>query len=361
MPKKTPTRKSVRVFYSWQSDLPDPVNAQLIRSALSTAATNLSEDEDLQAKVYVDEATRGLAGSPNIAHAILAKIEQADMFVCDITKVAEFKSEEGEIRKCCNPNVAIELGYAIHELGWDRVILVFNTAYGRLPIDLPFDVQGHRTSRYRCKAEFMAGKLSAESNTNIANAKGLLRGQLSEALRTVIVKSSKRPAELKEHSPEAIKRAQDVQQLNDVFYWIHLRVIDQFFDRVAYGRLTDASVEFYRHLAGVVDSTEFHFHNPELEALTLGFVRAWSGCFKYVDCMEYNPHRNDHYFRMPMDIPESPEQGKQYRYMMAQRRPTREALDALLRYVRNHYLEINPNECGREAWKNYKKHEKLPF
>ena len=52
------------------------------------------------------------------------------MFVCDLTKVAEVRNEAGETRTHCNSNVAIELGYAVRVLGWNRIIIVFNEAYG---------------------------------------------------------------------------------------------------------------------------------------------------------------------------------------------------------------------------------------
>ena len=127
--------KPFRVFYSWQSDLPKEGNERLIRAALDAALAELNGDHDLHLNAARDEATRDLPGSPNIAEAIFAKIRQAEVFVCDLSKVAEVTNEAGERRNYCNPNVAIELGYAIRVLGWERIVLVFNTAYGKLPGD----------------------------------------------------------------------------------------------------------------------------------------------------------------------------------------------------------------------------------
>lgn len=360
MAKKSQKSKNLRVFYSWQSDLPESVNAQLIRSALSAAATMMSEDEDLKSKVYVDEATRDTAGSPNIARAIFEKIEQADVFVCDVTKITEFLSG-GETRKCCNPNVAIELGYAIHELGWERIILVFNLAYGKLPADLPFDVQAHRAAKYRCELKLTASKVSPETKVKIANEKGVLRELFATALRTIIEKNPLRPAEVKKNSPAGVKRAQDVLQLKELFHWIHLRVIDRFFDTAELGRLTDAGYEFWRGLRVVTKSTEFHFHDATLERLAINFVTSWGRCFEFIDYMEYNPQRNDYHFHMPMDMHASLKRERQHTLMMSRRLPASRALDELLRYVRSSYLEIDPRKTGKEALIRYREQADIPF
>jgi hypothetical protein len=46
-----------------------------------------------------------------------------------------------------NPNVLIELGYALPAVGDERVILVFNTAYGEFK-QLPFDLKMRRALPY---------------------------------------------------------------------------------------------------------------------------------------------------------------------------------------------------------------------
>ncbi|RTM15386.1 MAG: hypothetical protein EKK33_02145 [Bradyrhizobiaceae bacterium] len=46
-----------------------------------------------------------------------------------------------------NPNVLIELGYALRTLGYERIILVFNRAFGKIE-DLPFDLRARRVLAY---------------------------------------------------------------------------------------------------------------------------------------------------------------------------------------------------------------------
>jgi hypothetical protein len=73
-----------------------------------------------------------------------------------------------------NPNVLIELGYAIAELGWENTILVMNGAYGG-PDQLPFDLRGRRTVVYQ----------KADSD-NRSEARALLQGRLETALRSAL-------------------------------------------------------------------------------------------------------------------------------------------------------------------------------
>ena len=85
----------------------------------------------------------GSPGAPDIASTIFKKIDKADVFVCDVSIVS--KIEGG--RPSPNPNVLIELGYALKALGQHRVTPVFNNAYGKIA-DLPFDLRGKRVIAY---------------------------------------------------------------------------------------------------------------------------------------------------------------------------------------------------------------------
>src|SRR5215468_822910 len=116
------------VFYSWQSDLPNPTNRGFIQKALEDAAATIAADDTIAIEPVVDRDTQGVAGSPDIASTIFAKITAADIFVADISIVV--KPAEG--RPSPNPNVLIELGYAFKTLGFERVILVFNLAFGKV-------------------------------------------------------------------------------------------------------------------------------------------------------------------------------------------------------------------------------------
>lgn len=131
------------VFYSWQSDLPNPTNRGFIQQALEKAVTTIADDHTVEVEPVVDRDTEGVAGSPDIASTIFAKITASDVFVADVSIISNPK----EGRPTPNPNVLIELGYALRGLGHERIILVFNRSFGKIE-DLPFDLRMRRLVVY---------------------------------------------------------------------------------------------------------------------------------------------------------------------------------------------------------------------
>ncbi|MEO8154467.1 MAG: hypothetical protein ABI605_15460 [Rhizobacter sp.] len=154
------------VFYSWQSDLPSAGNRNLIEDALKRAIRAIARDADSAIEPVLDRDTANLAGTPDIAQSILTKISTADVFVADVSIVSA-----GAARPSPNPNVLVELGYAVAELGWDNIVLVQNTASGG-PELLPFDLRGRRVVTY-----------ALTEGSERAEARGLLQGRLENALR----------------------------------------------------------------------------------------------------------------------------------------------------------------------------------
>lgn len=122
------------IFYSWQSDMPKTRNA--IKSAIADAAQQYSN-------VSVVEATSNRTGSPDIVDSLLEHIDEADLFIADLTPIYTFEKKDGTVKKSPNPNVLIELGYASKTLGWDRIICVVDGD----PSELPFDISLHRVTR----------------------------------------------------------------------------------------------------------------------------------------------------------------------------------------------------------------------
>jgi hypothetical protein len=62
------------VFYSWQSDIPRERGQGLLRHAIREAAIEVETLLGDRVRVEVDEATRGLPGSPDILTSLLKKI-----------------------------------------------------------------------------------------------------------------------------------------------------------------------------------------------------------------------------------------------------------------------------------------------
>jgi len=91
----------------------------------------------------IESDTAGVSGTPDIAQTIFDKISSAEIAVFDVTPVTSIT--KGSTRKLIpNPNVLIELGYAAHSIGWNRIVCVMNTGYGSKPEELPFDLRARR-------------------------------------------------------------------------------------------------------------------------------------------------------------------------------------------------------------------------
>ena len=54
------------------------------------------------------------------------KIERAAVFVCDVSLI----NRGAGVRPTPNPNVLVELGYALAKVGWSRIVMVLNEASG---------------------------------------------------------------------------------------------------------------------------------------------------------------------------------------------------------------------------------------
>jgi hypothetical protein len=165
-------RTEAVVFYSWQSDLPNSTNRGLIENALRSAAETLSAESALKVEPVIDRDTQGVPGSPDIGQAIFDKINNAAAFVCDVSFVNRAVPDQ---RRIPNPNVLVELGYALRALSWERVVMVLNVETGE-PEDLPFDLKLKRVLTYR----------SAAADRERAPVRKELAGKLTEALRTIL-------------------------------------------------------------------------------------------------------------------------------------------------------------------------------
>lgn len=178
----------MKIFWSWQSDTPGKTGRHIIRQALADAIAVLKEPDDVEEPtereikdaLQLDQDRQGVSGSPDLARLILEKIDASTVVVADVTPVSTIPArtaEDEEIpeKRNMNPNVAIELGYALRVLSDRNVLMVLNTHYGNRSY-LPFDL-AHK-----------AGPIlfdlapDADKGTRTAAA-GALTGQFIVALR----------------------------------------------------------------------------------------------------------------------------------------------------------------------------------
>ncbi len=134
--------KDFNIFYSWQSDLDPKTNRNFIERCLKSIIKNYTQKSS-KANLLIDQATRNESGSADIPKSIFSKIEKSDIFVADITII----NKSSKFRPMPNPNVLIELGYAASHIGWDKIICINNSNYGRIE-ELPFDIRHRKIINY---------------------------------------------------------------------------------------------------------------------------------------------------------------------------------------------------------------------
>ena len=124
------------IFYSWQSDTPRKVGRDFIKLALEAAVARINAARGGVCTMRIDSDTQGEPGTPPITDTILRKIRECDVFVGEVSFVAQTPAGKASP----NPNVMGEYGFALSEKGTRRILLVMNIAYG-LPENLPFDLR----------------------------------------------------------------------------------------------------------------------------------------------------------------------------------------------------------------------------
>lgn len=189
------------VFWSWQSDLDSRVTREVIRYALDEAIKILAADLEEANRPSLTSDTQGVAGTPDIVATILRKIDEAAVFVGDVTPIAV--SATG--KACANPNVLLEMGYANKALTVHRVIQVWNTAFDGATLDkLPFDMRNRRGP--------MAFHLPTDVDTNkLRSVRSKLALKLADALKLAFDQLPPPP-------PETVRWQQNVEGDPDLWF-----------------------------------------------------------------------------------------------------------------------------------------------
>jgi hypothetical protein len=167
----------VKIFYSWQSDLPSKTNRRFIQDCIENAIRQLEDDP--QFTFELDRDTLREYGTPAISEVILKKIDNCNIFLADISIINQaqkdqIKTQTGQdIRLTPNPNVFFELGYAVAKIGWNNIICILNSAYGETE-DIPFDIRHRRIMSYNYGAGVNLLKINdmqfVSSNSNYTHA-----------------------------------------------------------------------------------------------------------------------------------------------------------------------------------------------
>lgn len=327
------------IFYSWQSDLPKETNQVAIRLALRQASNDLeSENSDLH--IEVDEATRNTSGSPNIPLTIFDKITRSDIFICDLTTINS--AAPLEFKKVPNPNVLIELGFAISNLGWERILMLFNTNFGTFPNDLPFDIDRHRASEFSIKDKI--------DN----NGKKQLAQLLKSSIKSIIETKPLKPSEKRSETPEQRKRSIDISNLKWLLSAIHIPTYDIFIEEMPLMIIGDI-LHYKDFLVAIMESSTFYIYDPQLFKLLSDFKTTMETSLSFHQHYSPDGSQKNYRFYMPMDTFPNDKAEKDFKILTDTHFKLKKQFKELLLFIRQNYLEVDLEETSKNALEIYKR------
>lgn len=119
-----------------------------------------------------------IPGAPDINFTIFEKIDNCKIFIADVSII----NSNYNGRKTPNPNVLIELGYALKALDSKNILLVLNTAFGK-PEELPFDLRSKRVVGYNYNGD----------KTSYTSSFDDLKNKLNSAISLIVGDPSFKP------------------------------------------------------------------------------------------------------------------------------------------------------------------------
>lgn len=336
------TKKHIRIFFSWQSDLPRETTTNAIREALILAVNEI-ESTLVDTKIIVEEATSNIPGSPDIPATIFDKIALSDVVISDITTINSISSEK---RKTANPNVLIELGFALSQLGWERVILLFNEHHGNFPDEVSFDIDRKRI-----------GKFKVTSKVD-KSGKGYLKALLVEAIGLIISHNPKKPHEKKSLSPEQQKRALDIINLKRVLSKVNISMLDRHIE-ICPSYVDTRILYFYESFKGTLESSHFFLYDKVAQKYLNGILKNWTDSLSsdvYRDTAD--PHTQKFGHTPGVGVHLTKKDKEEYAFMEKAVKNLKSTLSKFLRYIRQNYLELNVDELSRQAYEEWVEFQK---
>jgi len=221
--------------------------------------------EQLEAvTISLDEATREVPGAPNIPKTIVEKIDSCDIFVADVTLASTSVA-----RAYPNPNVTFELGYAVSQIGWNRILMLSNKTISG-DSAFPFDFDRHRIESYNLALE--------DKNRSIEIKK--LSGYFVTAIRQIIQKNPEKPNKSISFDVIRVKRERDLKNAIWVLETLWLPGVQDFISRLP-DYILDRHVVMFEAFRGVFESPVFHINDDMLRGAFDSFAAAWKRCFAH--------------------------------------------------------------------------------
>lgn len=312
----------VKVFYSWQSDVTEVKD--LITKHLRLAESAILKDDKLP-KIFVDESTANRAGSPNIPETILEKIRESDIFIADVTII---NADDEKYRKTPNPNVVFELGYAVSQLGWDRIILLNCNDNGKAE-DLPFDFRSHRATSF-----------SLKSNN--------LQTDIKKAIVEIIEKNPTKPSS--HLSIKDVQRNKDLKNIRWTMETLHIPTVEELTKTLPFNIYKNIFNHWESFNSCITDSS-FFLYDKEMDKIFKNFHNSFKKCMDK-DCYYEQNNKYKDIFIL------SSRQGNEIAEMTRSAEELKQSLVKLIRYLHENYPELDIQEMSQKALEKQKEFEK---
>lgn len=156
---------TITVFYVWQSDY-NPSRTS-IAEKLEEVAARLNGKHKLVVPLRIETAARVGDGATRIDVVLLQRIREADIVVADVTPVCAYDN-----RLMPNPNVLIEIGYALASRAPEHLMLIARRAriaellQQNPDARFPFDIDHVNRIEYEAPAT-LSSRLEAEFETRL--------------------------------------------------------------------------------------------------------------------------------------------------------------------------------------------------
>ena len=328
--------KKIKIFYSWQSDTDKNTNMNAIRQSLRVAINNIEhEKEDLIIKF--DESTRDVSGSPNIPSTILEKIETSDIFICDLSTINNYAPSDK--RKLQNPNVLIELGYAIAHIGWERILMLFNETTTKVS-DLPFDIDRHRASKFSIK------------DKSDKTGKSQLTKLLEKAILLIDQNNPVFPLDSRNKTAEEKKREVTENNLKWVLSTIHIPTFDYFIENLPL-KIIDDIFHFWESYKAILESSQFYIYDEDAMKLLTNLKKLWGISLSYSHRYNSNSSGRNYNYYIPGDVFPDKESEKDFNLLTKNTQNLYRVFKDLIKYIRENYINIDLDNTSKSAYDEY--------
>ncbi len=329
-------KENINIFYSWQSDIDKNTNMSTIRQSIRKASNSV---ELLLKNITIknDESTRGVSGSPNIPLTIFNKIKTTDIFICDLTTINQ-NAPNGK-RKVQNPNVLIELGFAISLIGWERIVILFNEKYGDFN-DLPFDIDRHRANKFHIKDK--SDKLGIKKLTNL----------LELSIKSIINTNPIFPHQNNEQTDNEKKQQVNKENLEWILSSIHITSFDNFIEYFPQ-KIIDDIFHYREGFKGVYKSSLFYIYDNKAKIILKKIDELWEIALSYSQHYRTDSSGNHNYY-IPADVFPNKQSEKDFYYLVDIRKKLKDEFKTFLNYIRENYIQINIDSTSKTAFDDYK-------